>query len=83
MLQAEEDGGERRRRSARHGQDLLESLDELKAALLSGRVCGRDLRRVAERLAAIGPGSGDPRLDGIVAQISLRAQVELAKHRVA
>ena len=36
-VQAQEDSGERKRRQARRGQDLLDGLDRLKAALLSGR----------------------------------------------
>lgn len=70
---------ERRRRSVRRGHDLLDGLDRLKAALLGGRVAVRDLRAIAGRLAERGTASGDPRLDGLMAEIELRAAVELAK----
>ncbi len=79
MLQSEEDPRERRRRSAGRGRDLLDALDQLKAALLSGTVPAARLRAIADRLAAGAGSSGDPTLDAIVAGIELRAQVELAK----
>lgn len=70
---------ERRRRSAQRGHDLLDGLDRLKASLLSGRVSTRDLQAIAGRLSDRSGLSGDPRLDGLVADIELRAAVELAK----
>ena len=78
-LQGEESPGERRRRHARRGHDLLDGLDRLKAALLAGRVPADQLARLAGQLAAAEGASGDPRLDDIVGQIALRAAVELAK----
>lgn len=78
QLQSDEDPGERRRRSARRGQDLLDALDRVKVGLLSGRMPAGDLGRLARTLASAG-GSGDPGLDAVVAQIELRAKVELAK----
>jgi hypothetical protein len=61
------------------GHDLLDGLDRLKAALIGGRVATRDLQVIAGRLAERMAESGDPRLDGLVAEIELRAAVELAK----
>ena len=78
-LQGEGDPAERRRRAARRGHDLLDGLDRLKAALLSGRVSAEELKGLAARLAERREASGDPRLDDILGQIELRAQVELAK----
>lgn len=74
---------ERRRRSVQRGHDLLDGLDRLKAALIGGRVATADLRAIAGRLAERMPDSGDPRLDGLVAEIELRAAVELAKLEAA
>lgn len=74
---------ERRRRSVQRGHDLLDGLDRLKAALIGGRVATRDLQAIAGRLAERMAESGDPRLDGLVAEIELRAAVELAKLEVA
>jgi hypothetical protein len=79
-LQGEEENGrDRRRRHARRGSDILDALDGLKAALLGGRVAPADVHRILAVLrAGFGP-SGDPGLDAVVAQIELRAEVELAK----
>jgi Flp pilus assembly protein TadB len=78
MLQ-QEDPGERRRRHAKRGQDLLAALDDLKAALLGGASVGTALRRITDRLGASSGPSGDGALDDVVQQIELRARVELAK----
>ncbi|MGP9822367.1 flagellar assembly protein FliX [Salinarimonas sp. NSM] len=78
-LQGEEDPAERRRRAARRGQDMLDDLDRLKAAILGGRVPPEEMKRVASRLAERREASGDPVLDAILSQIELRAEVEIAK----
>ena len=78
-LQGEADPGETRRRSIRRGHDLLDALDRLKAAILSGRVPASDLKAIAARLTERAEASGDPRLDELVLHIELRAGVELAK----
>ena len=84
LLQGEaETPQERRRRSAARGHDLLDGLDRLKAAILGGRVATHELRAIAGRLGDRSGSSGDPRLDGLVADIELRAAVELAKIEVA
>lgn len=72
------DGPRRRRRAVKRGHDLLDVLEDLKVGLLSGAVSGSALDRVASLVAAL-ESSGDPRLDGLVADIALRAEVELAK----
>ena len=48
-VQGEGDPAERRRRSLKRGHDLLDSLDKLKAALLSGRVGQMQLRTLPRR----------------------------------
>ncbi|WP_291675927.1 flagellar assembly protein FliX [Bosea sp. (in: a-proteobacteria)] len=78
-VQAEEDGQERKRRQARRGHDLLDGLDRLKAALLSGRVSPAELERLKAMLSARREATDDPRLDEVLAHIELRAAVELAK----
>lgn len=78
-VQGEGDPAERRRRSVKRGHDLLDTLDRLKAALLSDRVATADLQRLAAQLAERRDLSGDPRLDDLVSHIELRAKVELAK----
>jgi len=78
-VQADEDGQERKRRQARRGHDLLDGLDRLKAALLSGRVAPAELDRLKAMLASRRETTDDPRLDEVLAHIELRAAVELAK----
>jgi hypothetical protein len=78
-LQANEDSGERRRRRARHGHDLLDGLDRLKASLLAGIVPVADLSRLKSQLEARREASDDPRLEDIIAHIELRVAVEIAK----
>ncbi|WP_349370850.1 flagellar assembly protein FliX [Salinarimonas sp.] len=78
-LQGEPDPEERRRRAAQRGRELLDGLDRLKAAILSGRVAPDDLAQIARRLGERREATGDPRLDEILAQIELRAEVEIAK----
>lgn len=78
-VQAEEDGQERKRRQARRGHDLLDGLDRLKAALLTGQVQVSELERLKAMLSARREVTDDPRLDEVLAHIELRAAVELAK----
>lgn len=78
-LQGEADPGERKRRSVQRGSDILDALDRLKAALLSGRVSTADLQAIAARLSERRELSGDPRLDELLSHIELRAKVEMAK----
>jgi len=81
ILAAQEVGDvlDEERRAHRHGQDLLDRLDELRLALLDGRLSVA----VVERLAALAAGQRyrvrDPRLAEVLAEIELRAAVELAK----
>lgn len=79
VLQAEEDPTQRRRRVAKRGSDILDVLDTLKAALLGGRVQVSELARLQAMLQQRRETSDDPRLDEVIAQIELRAAVELAK----
>lgn len=79
VLQGEEDPAQRRRRTAKRGTDILDSLDRLKAAILSGRIPAVDLMRLRGLLNERRDQTDDPRLDEVLAHIELRAAVELAK----
>lgn len=81
-LQAGDSGQERRRRSLRRGHGMLDLLDELKIALLSGHLPPGMQQRLAAMLHETLP-TGDPKLDSILDGIELRAAVELAKLRAA
>jgi hypothetical protein len=71
------------REARRHGGDLLAELEALHAALL-GKPHGFDgLRRLAALLNRPPAMARDPRLAEAVAEIGLRARVELARHATA
>jgi Class II flagellar assembly regulator len=78
-LQGIEDPAERRRRAVKHGFHALDALDELKLGLLAGTLDQSALLRLKAAAAALKIDSGDARLDGVLAEIDLRAEVELAK----
>lgn len=78
-VQAYEEPQERKKRQAKRGHDLLDGLDRLKAALLSGRVNLSELEQIRANLSMRRELTDDPRLDDVLAHIELRAAVELAK----
>jgi hypothetical protein len=78
-LQGVEEPGERRQRAARQGRQVLDLLEELKLGLLSGTLAPATLHRLKNMAAELPLQSGDPRLDQVLAEIGLRACVELAK----
>lgn len=69
---------ERDAAAERRGQGLLRELQGLQLALLSGAPDPASLARVA--LLSEGEAGADPALREIIAAISLRARVELARH---
>jgi hypothetical protein len=81
-LQSEEGGREKRARSARRGFRVLDLLDELKIAILGGRIPEQLQERLRAALQEDG-ATQDPRLDSLLEGIELRAEVELAKLRQA
>ncbi|MGL4636735.1 MAG: flagellar assembly protein FliX [Beijerinckiaceae bacterium] len=78
-LQAAGDSLERRKRAARRGRGLLDGLDDLKLALLSGRISESALANLSQQLRQKRETVDDPQLDELLAHIDLRAEVELAK----
>ena len=78
-LQGVETATERRRRAVRRGGALLDRLDELKIALLSGEAGEGALDRLGRTLREERPENEDADLTGLLQQIDLRAAVELAK----
>ncbi len=77
-LQEIDDPLERKKRAVKRGHNILDSLNQLKASMLAGKVSSADLHRIVEHLRARDV-SPDPQLNDILAQIELRAEVELAK----
>ncbi len=78
-VQAAGDSLERKRRAMRRGRNLLDSLDELKIALLSGTITPGRLEVLRAQLGQRADYADDPALADLLAQIELRAEVELAK----
>jgi len=78
-LQGIEEPAERRRRAVKHGRRALDALDELKLSLLAGSLDQGTLLRLKTVAADLKDGSGDERLDAVLAEIDLRVAVELAK----
>ena len=72
---------ERRKRAVGRGRSALDALDELKIGLLTGSLEPAVLLKLKSAAATLKDkyGSGDPRLDGLLGEIELRVEVELAK----
>jgi hypothetical protein len=82
-LQGIEDPVERRRRAVKHGRRALDALDELKLGLLAGTLDRSTMLRLKSLAGDFQDGSGDDRLDAVLAEIDLRVAVELAKAGMA
>ena len=78
-LQGIEGPLEKRRRAIRRGGGLLDRLDELKLALLTGDADEGSLDQLARTLREERTDDGDADLNALLDQIDLRASVELAK----
>ncbi len=74
---SEDPGG--RNRGRRRGEELLDSLDELRYGLLAGSVWLGAIARWAALVAATRGQVDDPRLVMVLDEIEVRAAVELAK----
>jgi hypothetical protein len=81
LLALQEVAGEpnRRAQARQRGEDLLDRLDELRLALLDGRLPPATIARLVDVVAAQRVKIDDPRLVEVLDQIELRAAVELAK----
>jgi hypothetical protein len=78
-LQGVEDPTERRRKAVSRGRTALDALDALKLGLLAGELSESTLARLKTAASGLKDASGDPGLDGVLAEIELRVEVELAK----
>jgi len=74
---ATEEGG--RGAAKRYADDILDRLEELRLALLAGRIPEDRLAEIARILRARRQTSSDPELNAIIEEIELRAEVEIAK----
>ena len=71
----------RRRRAVVAGERTLDLLDAMRVEILSGTPSLTRLREIAAA-AEQASGAGDPALDSVLAEIRLRARVEIAKNRM-
>ncbi len=77
-LQGIEDPLVAKKRAVKHGQSMLDTLEEMKGDLLSGRISEGRLNRLMA-LVTRARQQADPDLDALIDDIELRAKVELAK----
>lgn len=78
-LQGYEDPTERRRRAVQYGRQALDALDSLKLGVLDGNLDLSAVSRLKAVSSTLKQSTGDPGLDGVLAEIDLRVEVELAK----
>jgi hypothetical protein len=80
-LQSVEDPLLKKKKLVRRGQQMLDTLESLKADLLVGSV---GTERLTQLMAQIGEARErtEPGLDGVLDDIELRARVELAKRGI-
>jgi hypothetical protein len=69
---------ERRKKAAARGRQMLDLLDSVKLGVLDGTLSHTTLENLKSALAGREP-TDDPGLEAIMDEISLRAEVELAK----
>ncbi|HEY5237938.1 MAG TPA: flagellar assembly protein FliX [Rhizomicrobium sp.] len=79
MLQGMDDSTSGRARAVAHGTNLLEMLDEVRDGLLAGGIPRATLNRIANAVGRRQENFADPKLQGVLDEIELRARVELAK----
>jgi hypothetical protein len=78
-LQGVEDPTQRRKHAVKRGRVALDALDELKIGLLGGSLAPATLTRLKSAVGLLKDGSGDAGLDGVLGEIELRVEVEIAK----
>ncbi|MDA8230480.1 MAG: flagellar assembly protein FliX [Magnetospirillum sp.] len=81
IIQSVGDATEResRRRLVQRGEAILDRLEEIRHGLLLGTVPKEKLVELAQMVRARRTNCADPRLAGLLDEIELRAEVELAK----
>lgn len=78
-LQGMDDSMSGRSKGPSHGEQLLDMLDQVRDGLLAGGVPRSTLNRLAVAVGRRHEDFADPRLQGVLDEIELRAHVELAK----
>ena len=71
--------GRSRGLTLRYGEDVLDRLDQIRDGLLVGAINKSELAELARTMRAGRRRSDDPRLNEIIDEVELRAEVEIAK----
>lgn len=71
--------GGKKRKAVRRGNTMLDVLEEIRMDLLAGNVSDGRLQKLLELVREQPGETGNASLDGVLADIDLRARVELAK----
>jgi hypothetical protein len=82
-LQEVDDVTERKARAKKRATGLLDQLDDIRNCLLMGEMPPHQLNALRNCIAQEKIGVDDPRLAGLLEEIDLRAEVELAKLEAA
>jgi hypothetical protein len=78
-LQSMDDTTDGRSKGLKHGEQLLDMLDQVRDGLLAGGIPRATLNRLANAMSRRHEQFADPRLQTVLDEIELRAHVELAK----
>ena len=78
-LQTVPDALEKRSRAVRRGNDLLDTLNDVRIGLLEGKIGASQIERLKSLATAGRDALDDPGSSGVLDEIDLRARVELAK----
>jgi len=78
-LQGMEDPTDGRSKGLKHGEQLLDMLDQVRDGLLAGGIPRTTLNRLANAVTRRRESFADPQLQQVLDEIELRAHVELAK----
>ncbi len=71
--------GRSRGLAVQYGGELLDHLEDLRRDLLAGAIAKEKLSGLAQKMRAQRRQTDDPRLNAIIDEIELRAEVEIAK----
>ncbi len=78
-VQESDDATSRRSAGLRHGTSVLDLLDQVRLALLTGGLPRTALERLAKMVESRKDTANDPNLAAILDEIDLRAKIEIAK----
>lgn len=72
-----------RGRMRKRGEDILKQLDKIRLGMLTGTLSVGNLVDIADVIASHRERINDPQLSSLLDEIDLRAQIEIAKMRMA